>query len=101
MDIKQILEILIIVLVVLLGGIYVYWQIKKVGLRKFVIDMIVKAEETYSKGQNEAKMNFVIDKVIGLLPVPLRFFITRDCVKRFIQIIFDEIKKALDYKSKK
>ena len=42
-------------------------------------------------------MNYVIDCIIGLLPMPLRIFITRNTVRKFIQKIFDIVKGALDY----
>ena len=56
---------------------------------------------TVYKGQNSEKLNFVIDKVIAMLPKPLQFFITREAVKKFVQSIFDTVKKALDYTPKK
>lgn len=100
MELQKILEITIWFIAIIIGIMYVYWQIKKDGLRKFIIDMIIKAEDTYLKGQNEAKMNYVIDKVIEILPFPIRLFATRDLVRNLIQIIFDEIKTALDYQVK-
>lgn len=63
--------------------------------------MIVKAEDMYQQGQNSEKLNFVIDKVIAILPTPLQFFITRNAVKNFVQNVFDTVKKALDYVPKK
>lgn len=76
---------------------YLVWQIKKKGLRQTVINLIVRAENMYKKGDNEKKINYVIDKIIVLIPAPLSFFITREAVREFIQTIFDEVKKALDY----
>ncbi|MNT68994.1 hypothetical protein D3C72_2072690 [compost metagenome] len=61
--------------------------------------MITIAEEVFFKGQNETKINFVIDKVIAVLPLPLQLFITREMVRKFIQTVFDELKKAFDDKS--
>lgn len=63
--------------------------------------MIVKAEDMYQQGQNSEKLNFVIDKVIAILPTPLQFFITRNAVKKFVQNVFDTVKKALDYVPRK
>ena len=51
----------------------------------------------FKQGDNENKLNYVIDKIIVLIPAPLSFFITREAVREFIQTIFDEVKKALDY----
>lgn len=73
------------------------WSIKKNGLRSVAIKLIVTAEGRYKQGKNTEKLNYVIDKVIALIPMPLSLFITRDTIKKFIQKIFDEIKEALDY----
>ena len=89
--------IISIAVIVITMTIYVFYKIKKIGLKDFAIDMIIKAEYIYKKGENEEKMNYVIDKVIGFLPGPIQFFITRDLVRYFIQKIFDGVKKALDY----
>lgn len=92
------LELTIIVLFFIATILYVVWQIKKNGLRGAVINLIVKAEDMYNKGENEEKINYVIDKVIALLPMPFQLLITRETIRKFIQKIFDETKKALDYK---
>jgi hypothetical protein len=42
-------------------------------------------------------MNYVIDKVIAVIPMPFSLFITRNTIKKFAQKIFDEVKAALDY----
>lgn len=101
MNIQLIIEIAVTAIIVLLFIFWLVWQIKKKGLKQFVTQMIVKAEDTYDKGQNSEKLNFVIDKVIAMLPKPLQFFITREAVKKFVQSIFDTVKKALDYTPKK
>ena len=97
MDAKTITEIAIVVIAILAFIMYLVWQIKKKGLRQTAINLIVRAENMYKKGENENKINYVIDKIIVLIPAPLSFFITREEVREFIQTIFDEVKKALDY----
>ena len=97
MDIQQIIGIIIAVAVVIGFIIYIAWQIKKKGLRQFAVEFILKAEDKFKRGENEAKLNYVIDKVITFIPAPLNFFITRDAVKTFVQSVFDSVKKALDY----
>lgn len=92
------LELTIIVLFFIATIIYIVWQIKKNGLRGAVVNLIVKAEDIYNKGDNEEKINYVIDKVIVLLPMPFQLLITKETIRKFIQKIFDETKKALDYK---
>lgn len=89
------LELAVLVILILAFTIYVAWEISKKGLRQSVIDLIVYAESMTV--ENEEKMNYVIDKVIALIPMPLNLLLTRSTVQKFIQKIFDEIKKALDY----
>ena len=60
--------------------------------------MITEAEKVFRQGENKEKMAFVIDGILGFIPAPFRFLITRSMVEAFIQKIFDEIKIALDYK---
>ena len=101
MEASTIIGIVIVAILVIVFIIWLVWQIKKKGLKQFATEMIVKAEDMYKKGENQEKLNYVIDKVIVMLPKPLQFFITRDAVKNFVQSVFDTVKKALDYVPKK
>lgn len=102
MEISTIIEITIVVIAILAFILYLVWQIKKKGLRATAVDLIVKAEEMFRQGDNENKLNYVIDKIISItIPKPLSIFITRDSVKSFVQSVFDETKKALDYVPRK
>lgn len=87
---------IMILLLFLIFVVYFIWRIKKKGLRPFIIEFIVRAEETFKQGENEEKMNYVIDKIITLIPLPFSLFITREMVRNIIQKVFDEIKSALD-----
>lgn len=102
MEVATIIEIAIVVIAILAFILYLVWQIKKKGLRETAVDLIVKAEDMFKQGDNENKLNYVIDKIISIIiPKPLRLFITRDAVKSFVQSVFDETKKALDYVPRK
>lgn len=101
MEASTIIGIVIVAILVIAFIIWLVWQIKKKGLKEFATEMIVKAEDMYKQGENAEKLNYVIDKVIEMLPTPLQFFITRDAVKNFVQSVFDTVKKALDYVPKK
>lgn len=101
MDIQTIISVVTIALIVIAFFIYIAWQIKKNGLKEFATQMIVKAEDMYKKGQNDEKFNYVVEKVIAMIPMPLQLFITEDMVKNFIQKVFDSVKTALDYTPKK
>ena len=102
MEVATIIEIAIVVIAILAFILYLVWQIKKKGLRATAVDLIVKAEDMFKQGDNENKLNYVIDKIISIIiPKTLRLFITRDSVKCFVQSVFDETKKALDYVPRK
>lgn len=102
MEVATIIEIAIVVIAILAFILYLVWQIKKKGLRATAVDLIVKAEEMFRQGDNENKLNYVIDKIISItIPKPLSLFITRDSIKSFVQSVFDETKKALDYVPRK
>lgn len=101
MEAQAVISIIVVVLIVVAFIIWLAWQIKKKGLREFATEMIVKAEDMYQQGENQEKLNYVIDKVIGMLPKPLQFFITREAVNNFVQSVFATVKKALDYVPKK
>ena len=101
METQTIIAIVIVAILLIAFIIWLIWQIKKKGLKEFATEMIVKAEDMYKQGENQEKLNYVIDKVIAMLPKPLQFFITREAVKKFVQNVFDTVKKALDYVPKK
>ena len=95
MGITQILSIAIIILACIGAIIYLAWQIKKKGLRKVAIDLIVEAEERLD--DNQERFNSVVNTLIMLLPKPFNFIITTKTIEKLVQTTFDEIKKALDY----
>lgn len=97
MEAQTIIGIIIVAIVVIAFVIWLTWQIKKKGLKEFATEMIVKAEDMYKQGENQEKLNYVIDRVIAMLPRVLQFFITREAIKNFVQSVFDTVKKALDY----
>lgn len=76
---------------------YILWQIKKNGLRKFIIECIVYAEDTLTN--NSVKFESVCNKVINALPFPFNL-IPASFIAKFVQKVFDEVKVALDYKKK-
>lgn len=101
MNTQIILSVIVLAIIILAFIIYVAWEIHKRGLKQFAIDSIVKAEDMYKKGDNQKKLDYVIDKVITVLPAPLSFFLTREIIKEFVQSVFDSVKKALDYVPRK
>lgn len=64
--------------------------------------MILEAEANIEKGQNSEKMKYVINAIKSFLGTTkigaiLSIFITDENIEKFIQEIFDGLKKALDY----
>lgn len=90
MNITQLIALAVIILI---AAIYLIYNIKKKGLRKTAIDLIILAEDKYGSGQGEIKMESVIMEFLAKIPLP----IPASIVRWFIQSIFDEIKDALDY----
>lgn len=95
---EKTLCIIILILTCISILIYLLYRVKKDGLRATVVDLIVSAETMFKKGENRQKFNYVVNKFIQFLPMPVRFFITVEAVEKFVQLIFDETKKALDYR---
>lgn len=95
---EKTLCIIILILACISILVYLLYRIKKDGLRVTVVDLIVSAEKLFQKGENRQKFEYVVEKIIKLLPAPIRFFITLEAVEDFVQMVFDETKKALDYR---
>lgn len=96
MDIMQIILLAVIVIITVF---LIIWKIYKDGLRKTVIDLIVRVEETLE--DNEEKFNTVVMGILSKLPFPFNIFITTTTIENFVQKVFDEVKVALDYNKKK
>ena len=97
------MEILVNIILVLLAllvlaflALKLYEAVKLKGLRKTVIDLIVIAENSFEYGLNNEKFNAVLRGVYNKFPEFIRSFISIDNVTCFIQIVFNEIKIALD-----
>jgi len=93
----DILSIVIISISVIIAFTYLIFAVKKQGLRKVAISLIVQAETMFEYGMNSEKFNFVFDRLYEAIPTILKLFFTKERVIEFIQMIFNEIKEALDY----
>lgn len=94
----DIIQIFCIAVILIITAIFIGWKIYKDGLRKTVIDLIVKVEDTIE--DNQEKFNNVVMEIIEKLPFPFNIFITTTTIENFVQKTFDEVKKALDYQKK-
>ena len=95
------LSIIVLVLSFVILVACLFYQIKKNGLRKVAMDIILRAEELLGSGKGKEKMQYAITQFLVLLPMPLRLFITPQAVEAFIQEVFDDIKETLEYKNEK
>ena len=87
-------DILIYIIATLIILLFAVVKIKKDGLKKYAIEMIVFAEKNYK--DNKIKFESVVNALINKLPFPLNLIPTT-LVEDFVQKIFDDIKIALDY----
>ena len=97
----DVISIIILVLSFVILIACLFYQIKKNGLRKVAMDIILRAEELLGSGKGKEKMQYAITQFIALLPAPLRLFVTPQAVEAFIQDVFDDIKETLEYKNEK
>ena len=93
MQAGQYVGIAVIVIFIVL---YIAWKIKEKGLKGTAIEFIVEAEKRFNSG--DEKMNYCIEKIAMLVPLPFQIFVTGDMIKKLIQAVFDNIKVALDYR---
>lgn len=106
MDTKMIIDIISIVLYVIIGGIALYYK-SNTKLNKRVNDLIDRAELLYADSTNAGgqKFSWVVDKLYGLIPAPVRLIIPKAIVETIVQNTFDSMenyaKKQLDKASSK
>ncbi len=56
---------------------------------------ISEAEATLDKDANEEKKQWVVDKLMDIIPDKLETYITRDSVETMVQDVFDNVKAYL------
>lgn len=100
MDKLTIIAISVLILTILAFISYIVFQVKKKGIRQTAIDYICYAEKTFENHKNDEKFNYVLTRLYEGLPSIVKVFITIDMIKDFIQKVFNEIKIALDTKTK-
>lgn len=80
-----------------------YWEIKKNGLREWVLTYILDAEQKIATGDEKfsevcARLSNLIT---GFFPKWIAVFITPEFVENFVQNTFDAVKDILDYRGEK
>ena len=97
----MIINILQIVAYMVLGGLALYFQ-TNTKLKSYVNDYIAQAEDYYKSATKAGglKMEFVIEKLYGLIPVYMKPFFPKELVRAIIQNAFDAVedyaKQTLD-----
>lgn len=96
---NETLCIIILIVACIIALLALWYKIQKDGLRQTVIKLIVVAERNFASGEGKKKMESVISGIHNLIPFPLSVFLTESAIASFCQMVFDEIKEALNYKA--
>ena len=102
MDTMSLVRIIIPLMVTLIAAlllVYVIRIIKKNKLEPKVVELITQAEARFKDGNGDVKFEYVFDQLYNkYAPVTFKIFFTSQEVRAFIQIVFDKVKIALDYR---
>lgn len=97
---NEILCIIILIIACIITLLVLWYKIQKEGLRNVAIRLIVIAEKNFGSGEGKKKMEMVVASIYKALPTPLNFFLTETMITNFVQMVFNEIKEALEYGNK-
>ena len=95
------LPLLILVLVVIGFIIYLIYLSKKKGLRQVALEAILIAEEKWNTTTGKERLQIAVDYVYDYIPSYVKIFLSKELLNKilvdFIQKVFDEVKKVLDF----
>ena len=95
------LPLLILVLVVIGFIIYLIYLSKKKGLRQVALEAILIAEEKWNTTTGKERLQIAVDYVYDYIPCYVKIFLSKELLNKiladFIQKVFDEVKKVLDF----
>lgn len=95
------LPLLILVLVVIGFIIYLIYLSKKKGLRQVALEAILIAEEKWNTTTGKERLQIAVDYVYDYIPRYVKIFLSKELLNKiladFIQKVFDEVKKVLDF----
>lgn len=93
MNMDIILNVLQILLYILLGGLAIWFK-ENAQLRDNAKVLIDEAEGLFtdSTKQGGKRFEWVVDKLVELLPAPIRVIIPRSMIEQIVQNIFDSMK---------
>lgn len=95
---NEILCIILLITACVIALLALWYKIQKDGLRETVVQLIVAAERTFSSGEGKKKMEAVVAGIHDFIPFPLSIVLTETAIKNFCQMVFDEVKEALNCK---
>lgn len=95
------LPLLIVTIVVLCFIIWIIYLCKRKGLKETALNAILEAENHYHTTTGQERLDLAVDYMYKALPAAVTMFLSKEALEtvlaKFIQKVFDEIKKALDY----
>ena len=106
MTMEIILRVLQVLLYVVLGGL-VIWFKQNAKLRDKAKELINEAEDMFldSTKQGGKRFDWVVDKLVELMPAPVRMIVPRSMIEQIVQNMFDTMKdfakKTLDSEADK
>lgn len=96
------LPISILVIIALIAIVYIASKIQKEGLRKVMLEAILKAEQEYNSTTGKERLKLAISYVYdNYSPVWLKAIlpeqVLNSLLEKWIQELFDEVKSILDF----
>lgn len=86
----------ILLISVFLGSLVVLYKYKKMELiRKIVLSLVIQAEKSLGAGTGELKYTIVVDQVYRLLPVSIKWLITKREIDDMIEWSVSYLKEYL------
>lgn len=98
---NPIFTIIFVMVVVVLAIFLLVKVMQKVGMekvRKVVYDGFTNAEDAFEHGDNEQKLEYVVQLARSSIPAPFNIFITENSCRKVIELWFKVCKSLLDYK---
>ena len=95
---NEVLCIIILIVACIITLLALWYKVQKDGLRETVVQLIVVAERTFASGEGKKKMEAVIAGIHDFIPFPLSVILTETAIANFCQMVFDEVKEALNYR---
>ena len=95
---NETLCIILLIIACVIALLALWYKIQKDGLRETIVQLIVAAERTFTSGEGKKKMEAVVAGIHEFIPFPLSIILTETAIKNFCQMVFDEVKEALDCK---